>query len=109
MYPIVSVQERLLMLCSCKHVDDVVIGAPYVITEDLLRSLNIKKVISIVNTEEDSVQDKFQGIDQFKIPRERGILEEISIDDEFFNVTTEDLAKRVFDNKHAYEIKFAKK
>jgi glycerol-3-phosphate cytidylyltransferase-like family protein len=43
------------MLCSCKHVDDVVIGAPFVITEDLLRCLNIKKVISVINTEEDAV------------------------------------------------------
>ena len=40
-YPIISLQERVLMTLACKHVDDVVIGAPYVITEDLIKSLNI--------------------------------------------------------------------
>ena len=40
-YPIISLQERILMTLACKHVDDVVIGAPYIITEDLIKSLNI--------------------------------------------------------------------
>jgi len=45
LYPIISIQERILMTLACKHVDDVIIGAPYIITEDLIKSLNIKKVI----------------------------------------------------------------
>ena len=53
MLPIVSLQERLLMILSCKHVDDVVIGAPFIITKDLINSLNITKVVQIINTEED--------------------------------------------------------
>ena len=43
------------MALSCKHVDDVVIGAPYIITLDLLTSLNIKKVVVVKNTNEDPV------------------------------------------------------
>lgn len=43
------------MTLACKHVDDVVIGAPFVITYDLLTSLNIKKVVVVKNTEEDTV------------------------------------------------------
>ena len=45
MLPIISVQQRLLMLLSQNEVDDVVIGAPFVITEDLIKSLNISKVV----------------------------------------------------------------
>ena len=56
-YPLISLQERILMCLSCKHVDDVVIGAPYIITQDLLKSLNIKKVVKITNTLEDRPQD----------------------------------------------------
>lgn len=52
-YPIISLQERIFMTLACKHVDDVVMGAPYIITEDLIKSLNIKKVIRISNTSED--------------------------------------------------------
>lgn len=47
------------MTLACKHVDDVVIGAPYIITNDLLTSLNIKKVVVIKNTEEDTVLSRF--------------------------------------------------
>jgi len=43
------------MALSCKYVDDVVIGAPYIITLDLLKSLNIKKVVVVKNTNEDPV------------------------------------------------------
>ena len=53
LYPIISLQERILMTLACKHVDDVVMGAPYIITEDLIKSLNIKKVIKITKTKED--------------------------------------------------------
>lgn len=97
------------MLCSCKHVDDVVIGAPFIITPDLIKSLNIDKVITIVDTAEDTVLDEFQSIDQYAVAREQGILEEISISDSFYECTTELLAERVFLNKEAFELKFAKK
>ena len=40
-YPVISLQERVLMTLACQHVDDVVIGAPYIITKDLITSLNI--------------------------------------------------------------------
>jgi ethanolamine-phosphate cytidylyltransferase len=54
-YPIQSLQERVLMTLACKYVDDIVIGAPYIITEDLIKSLNIDMVVRIINTEEDTV------------------------------------------------------
>ena len=47
------------MLLSQKHVDDVVIGAPFVITEDLLKSLNINKVVQIIGTQEDTVLKEY--------------------------------------------------
>lgn len=51
-YPLQGMQERLLMALAMKNVDDVVIGAPYIITDDLIKSLNIKKVVN-VRTRED--------------------------------------------------------
>ena len=44
-YPILSLHERVLMALACRYVDDVVIGAPYEVTRDLIKSLNIKKVV----------------------------------------------------------------
>jgi ethanolamine-phosphate cytidylyltransferase len=43
-------------------VDDVVIGAPYIITDDLIKSLAIEKVIHVV-TAEDPVKPDFKDLD----------------------------------------------
>lgn len=53
MFPMQSLQERVLMTLSVKHVDDVIIGAPYILTQDLIKTLNINKVVVITDTEED--------------------------------------------------------
>lgn len=70
-------------------------GAPYVITEDLIKSLHISKVVRIVDTTEDTPKDIHKHIDQFEVPRKLGILEEISISDQFYNFTLENIASRV--------------
>ena len=64
-YPIQALQERILMTLACKHVDDVVIGAPFIITKDLIQSLNIKKIVTITDTLEDTVLDRYSNQDQF--------------------------------------------
>jgi len=51
-FPVVSIQERALMALACKYVDDVVIGAPYILTKDLMTSLNIHKVVHVTSSED---------------------------------------------------------
>ncbi len=84
-------------------------GAPYIITEDLIKSLHIHKVVKIVDTTEDTPKNIHKHIDQFEIPRKLGILEEVSINDPFYNFTIEDVAQRVKENKASLELKFKKK
>lgn len=74
LFPLVSLQERVLMTLSCKHVDDVIIGAPFIMTNDLIKSLNIHKVVTFKNCDEDMVIEEERSVDQFKVPRELGIL-----------------------------------
>lgn len=62
LYPLMSLQERLLMVLACKYVDDIVIEAPYIITEDLIKSLNIEKVVNIV-TDEDFAKQEHKHVD----------------------------------------------
>jgi ethanolamine-phosphate cytidylyltransferase len=50
---ILPLQERVLMVLSCKYVDDVVIGAPFIIKQDLVKSLGISKIITFSDTLED--------------------------------------------------------
>jgi glycerol-3-phosphate cytidylyltransferase-like family protein len=42
------------MTLACKYVDEVIIGAPFILTSDLINTLNIQKVIDIP-TSDDSV------------------------------------------------------
>jgi len=51
-FPLVCMQERLVMTLSCRYVDDVVLGAPYVLTEDLIKSLNISKVVNVRSSDD---------------------------------------------------------
>ena len=65
-------QERLLMVLACKYVDDVVIECPFVITEDLIKSLSIK-VVANIKSEDDQVLPEHNEIDQFEVPKKLGI------------------------------------
>ena len=50
------------MTLSCKYVDDVVIGAPFLITKDLVKSLNLKKIINVVS-QDDKVKAEHAHVD----------------------------------------------
>lgn len=104
-YPVLSLHERVLMVLACKYVDDVVIGAPYSISSDLVKSLNIKKVVQ-AKTKEDDILDHLKHIDPNEVPKKLGIFEEIDIDNE---MTVEVIAQRVVDNREKYKAKFDKK
>lgn len=62
-YPVQSINERVLMTLSCKHVDDIIIGAPYIITKDLITTLRIKKVVLVTDSREDKAQNKHSHVD----------------------------------------------
>ena len=49
-YPIMNQLERVLNVLACKWVDDVIIGAPHEVTQDLIKSFNVTTVISATNT-----------------------------------------------------------
>lgn len=96
------------MVLACKHVDDIVIEAPYIITEDLIKSLNIHKVVNIV-TDEDTAKPEHQHVDQFSVVRQKHpdkYVEIARINDE---LTIEKIAQRVKENKEVFAKKFEKK
>eukprot|EP00825_Cyclidium_porcatum_P023910 TRINITY_DN26489_c0_g1_i1.p2 TRINITY_DN26489_c0_g1~~TRINITY_DN26489_c0_g1_i1.p2 ORF type:complete len:161 (-),score=54.92 TRINITY_DN26489_c0_g1_i1:355-837(-) len=44
-YPVLSLQERVLCVLALKYVDDVIIGAPWVVTEAMIKQFNISIVV----------------------------------------------------------------
>jgi ethanolamine-phosphate cytidylyltransferase len=71
--PILNLQERLMTCLSLKCVDDVVIGAPYSLTEDLLDHF---KVNIVVHGKTQVLVDK-NGKDPFEVAKARNIFREI--------------------------------
>ena len=88
-YPLQGMQERLLMALSMKYCDDVVIGAPYIVTDDLIKSLGITKVVH-VQSREDQVKPEFRDIDPFEVPKAQGIFTELPPVEN--DMTVEDIA-----------------
>ncbi|KAL5285950.1 Pect.2 family protein [Megaselia abdita] len=41
MYPIMNLQERTMNVLACKYVNEVVMGAPYTVDENLMKHLNV--------------------------------------------------------------------
>jgi ethanolamine-phosphate cytidylyltransferase len=41
-FPVMNMNERVLNVLACKWVDEVIIGAPFVITSDLLTTLHVQ-------------------------------------------------------------------
>ena len=64
-YPIQPLQERILEVLACKYVDEVIIGAPYILTKDLITTLNIHKVVHFI-TDEDKPSEQFLSLDQYE-------------------------------------------
>uniref|UniRef100_A0A3P8YCL9 ethanolamine-phosphate cytidylyltransferase n=1 Tax=Esox lucius TaxID=8010 RepID=A0A3P8YCL9_ESOLU len=73
-YPIMNVHERTLSVLACRYVSEVVIGAPYAVTRDLL--------------------------EHFKEPRRRGILHTV---DSMNSLTTDDIVQRIIKNRLLFE------
>jgi len=68
-YPILNMQERVFNLLALKYVDDVVIGAPWNITNDLIKSLKITKVLHGTQAKYDEGYSIVEENDPFIIPK----------------------------------------
>lgn len=101
-YPIMNLHERVLNVLSCKYVDEVVIGAPPVITKDLLTVLNVSTVTTASNTrlfDEDTPANKAR-IDPYALPKSLGIFTEVPASE---SLDTNDVIQRIIDNRLKYE------
>jgi len=102
-YPVMKLQERVLSVLACRYVDEVIMGAPLVVTDEMVKSLNISVVVRSpisLPCEDYSVDDPFS------IPTARGILEDVELE-----TMSEDrgVIKRILANYGSFEQKYAKK
>ncbi len=93
--------ERILNLLSLKSVDDIVLDAPYIITESFIANFNISVVVNGKVNGDTKVQD-----DAFEVPKKLGIYREADSGSDF---TISKLISRVKDHQDAIKESITKK
>jgi ethanolamine-phosphate cytidylyltransferase len=74
-YPILNLHERTLMVLSIRYVDEVIIGAPWKVTEDMIKTMNISLVVH--GTHYDALNVRDTDEDPYEVPKRFGIFREI--------------------------------
>ncbi|KAM6957504.1 ethanolamine-phosphate cytidylyltransferase-like [Aplochiton taeniatus] len=101
-YPIMNVHERTLSVLACRYVSEVVIGAPYAVTGDLLDHF---KVDLVCHGKTEVFPDK-DGSDPYTVPRRKGILRTV---DSTNSLTTDHIVQRIIKNRLLFEARNQKK
>lgn len=94
-HPIMNLQERVLSVLAIKYVSEVVIGAPYSVTQDLL---DYFKVNLVVHGETDILPDE-DGKDPYEVPKKLGIFQRIKSGS---SITTSTITNRIIQNRLKY-------
>jgi len=73
-HPIMNINERTLSVLANKYVDEVVIGAPYEVEQDMLDNFNVK-IVGHGTAEAYSLT--INGNDPYQLPKDKGIFKSI--------------------------------
>ncbi|EGC40222.1 phosphoethanolamine-cytidyltransferase [Dictyostelium purpureum] len=102
-FPIMNLHERVLSVLSCRYVDEVVIGAPFSVTKEMIESLHINVV---VHGDDPVILGPDNGADPYKLPKEMGIYKEIAHTE---GLTASEIVQRIIDNRLQFEARNRKK
>ncbi|CAL1154652.1 unnamed protein product [Cladocopium goreaui] len=73
--PVMNLNERVLNVCACKWVDEVIIGAPMSVTEDLVKTWDIHVVAKGSGHKCNAGEPKYDP--RFEVPKKSGIFKEL--------------------------------
>ena len=103
--PVMNLDERVLCVLGCRHVDDVLVDAPRAITQDLLTSLRISVVASGTRGDA-SLFFSDDGDDPFEVPKRLGIYRQIP---SASDLSVVEIANRIQQHHSAFDAKYRKK
>lgn len=103
-HPIMHLHERSLSVLSCRYVDEVIIGAPYEVTKDMITTFNISIVVHGTVAESNYLS---QGdVDPYKALKAMGIFKTVESPRD---ITTSSIIRRIVANHEAYKKRNEKK
>ena len=100
-HPVLNEKERALGVLACRYADEVVIGAPAKITNDLLTTFNVSVVVA-----EDEDPYEIAGEDANAVAAARGLYRRVPRAREWSALS---VAARVMENRAAFEARNARK
>ena len=103
-FPIMNQYQRALCVLQCKYVDGVILNAPFTITKQYLKQLNIDGKLNVVKV----LHGPTQTIEQYQVAKELGVFEQIE-PHEYDSMTTNTIVDRVLTNRQLYEERQRKK
>lgn len=103
-YPLMHLHERSLSVLACRYVDEVIIGAPWGITRDMITTFNISLVVH--GTVSESPPPLNGKEDPYAVPKSMGIFRMLESPKD---ITTTSVARRIIANHEIYEKRNAKK
>lgn len=102
-FPIQTLHERVLSVLQCRYVDDVITGAPWNVTEEVINTLNISIVAS--GTVCDYPDDEYA--DPYAVAKRMGIYRQF--ESAYPDLTTRSLIRRVIRNRDKFEERNSRK
>ncbi|KAF5469328.1 hypothetical protein F2P56_013413 [Juglans regia] len=102
-YPIMHLHERSLSVLASRYVDEVIIGAPWEVTNDMIITFNISLVVHGTVAENSLLTAES---DPYKVPKSMGIFRLLESPKD---ITTTSVAQRIVANHDAYTKRNAKK
>jgi len=103
--PIMGLHERALSVLACRYADEVIIGAPQVITDDLLTTFGISVV---VRGSVHEAPDRGSAVEEqrYAVPEAKHVLQHLQSPS---TMTSETLISRIVANRALFEARQAKK
>ncbi|CAN8008011.1 unnamed protein product [Ixodes pacificus] len=95
-YPIMNLHERVLSVLACKYVNEVVIGAPYSVSADLMDHFRVHIVCHGMTP----IMQDVDGSDPYAEPKRMGKFKTL---DSGNSLTTHDLVQRIIRNRLLFE------
>ncbi|XP_058188983.1 ethanolamine-phosphate cytidylyltransferase-like [Rhododendron vialii] len=103
-HPIMHLHERSLSVLACRYVDEVIIGAPWEVTRDMITTFNISLVVHGTVAESNHFWNG--KADPYEVPKSLGMFQMLESPK---NITTTLVAQRIMANHEIYVKRNAKK
>lgn len=103
-FPIMNVHERTLAVLSCRYVDEVIIGAPWCVSEDMIKTMNIATVVHGSRKGDSKMRNGYA--DPYQVPKRMNILKAV---ESRSDLTVEVILNRIVNNRQAFVKRNVKK